>query len=433
MQHKAINSFEFSSIMDSFENFPHIGVCVSGGPDSIALLFLASQWIKKKKGKITAIHFNHNLRKESTNESHFVKNFSNKLDISCKILDWAGPKPKTKIMELAREERYQSIINYCLRYKIVHLMTAHHSDDVLETYLMRLRRSYTTLGLSSIPKIKYHDSLQIIRPLINCQKTRLIDTCISNGLDFVNDKSNKNLKFERVRIRNEISKYSFTKLLSIRNKIKKKILENTNVEKNITSFFLQNIEFLEYGLFRINKNEFLKLTESLRTEILKKILTTCSGKIFPPRSNSLFFFQKKIKIVKNFFYTIHSCCLEIDEKNISFFRESSFTHKRMFAGIIIKKNQLGFWDDRFKIFSKKKEIVCEVINEKNWLLQKNEFFSKKNELKLSFKILKTLPLIYFGKKKLIPFLSSKSVLKNCGIEMLFSPAIPLTKKNFFKY
>jgi len=312
-------------------------------------------------------------------------------------------------------------------------MTAHHSDDVLETYLMRLRRSYTTLGLSSIPKIKYHDSLQIIRPLINCQKTRLIDTCISNGLDFVNDKSNKNLKFERVRIRNEISKYSFTKLLSIRNKIKKKILENTNVEKNITSFFLQNIEFLEYGLFRINKNEFLKLTESLRTEILKKILTTCSGKIFPPRSNSLFFFQKKIKIVKNFFYTIHSCCLEIDEKNISFFRESSFTHKRMFAGIIIKKNQLGFWDDRFKIFSKKKEIVCEVINEKNWLLQKNEFFSKKNELKLSFKILKTLPLIYFGKKKLIPFLSSKSVLKNCGIEMLFSPAIPLTKKNFFKY
>jgi len=54
MQHKAINSFEFSSIMDSsfaFENFPHIGVCVSGGPDSIALLFLASQWIKKKKRK----------------------------------------------------------------------------------------------------------------------------------------------------------------------------------------------------------------------------------------------------------------------------------------------------------------------------------------------------------------------------------------------
>ncbi len=147
----AINSEEFAKILKEkkfiYEKNPHIAVGVSGGVDSVALLMLVSRWIQTKKGILTAIHFNHKIRKDSNLDADFVKNLSLKLGIEYKILSWNGPIPSSSLMEKARDQRYEKILNYCKTNKIITLMTAHHLEDSIETYLMRKSRKHSSLGL----------------------------------------------------------------------------------------------------------------------------------------------------------------------------------------------------------------------------------------------------------------------------------------------
>ena len=73
-------------------------------------------------------------------------------------------------MKKSRDERYKQIIDYCVNKQIITIMTAHHLDDCLETFLMRKLRGYATLGLNSIPMQNIQEKLQIFRPFIDIKK-----------------------------------------------------------------------------------------------------------------------------------------------------------------------------------------------------------------------------------------------------------------------
>ena len=119
-------------------------------------------------------------------------------------IEWKHEKINSRVMELAREARYEKIINLYKKLRIINLMTAHNFDDNLETYLMRKKRSKSSLGLSSIPKMKIVDNLRIIRPLLTYKKKRLEATCKKFKIHWIDDKSNFNDNFERIRIRNSL-------------------------------------------------------------------------------------------------------------------------------------------------------------------------------------------------------------------------------------
>ena len=106
----------------SFENQPYIGICVSGGSDSMALLLLMKEWIKKLKGKILAIHFDHNLRVESNLESKVLEKKVKKLGVDFTKITWNHNKIDSRILEIARNERYKKIISLCKKLKIINLI-----------------------------------------------------------------------------------------------------------------------------------------------------------------------------------------------------------------------------------------------------------------------------------------------------------------------
>ncbi|MAZ07860.1 MAG: tRNA lysidine(34) synthetase TilS [Rickettsiales bacterium] len=239
----------------SFEENPHIGLCVSGGADSMALVILMNNWIKKNNGKITIFHFNHGLREESEIESKFVKNFSNDLGYECKVIKWQDSKPKSGIMETARNLRYKKIIQECEKKNILHLMTAHHHDDSLETFFMRSLRKKTYDGLSSIQFRRIHESLQIIRPLISFKKMKLKEICKFYKIDWISDSSNFNFIYERPRIRDKLSFFSEKKLNFLDKELKKNKVENENIEKKIADFFIFNLKHNENGSFEIDKKK----------------------------------------------------------------------------------------------------------------------------------------------------------------------------------
>jgi len=420
-----ISRDEFNSVINSnftFEKNPHVGLSISGGPDSMALLLLIKEWIRRKSGKITVFHFDHKMRKNSSKEAKWLKECVSNLGIKFYLLKWKRDEELALSMKNAREARYEKILELSKKLKVIHLMTAHHSNDNLETYYMRKKRNSSTLGLSSIPKILIKENLQIIRPLLSFSKERLINTCNFFNVKWIEDSSNLNMQYERPRVRKELGDKTPRQLTKIKkefNKIKK---SNEIMEKKIRNFFLNYLIFFEYGVFQIDKNKFLKCSKEIQIEILKKILTTSSGKIFPPRESSIINLIKSIQFNDYLRYTLHSCLLEINLNKISVYRETANIRE---VKKIIPKGKPYLWDNRFFLHSKSFRIECERINSENWVFLKKYFSFKKTNL--NFFILSSLPLIKIKKKLFIPFIS----LCDVDYDFYFKPTIPISRKNYF--
>ncbi len=431
---KPLDFNEFNSILIKknflFEKKPHIAICVSGGADSLALLILMNKWIKKKSGLLTVLHFNHKLRTDSKKEEFFVRDICIQLKVSLKILSWRVPRKKSSIMKSARDERYKKFIDYCYKSRIITLMTAHHRDDCLETYLMRKKRGHATLGLNSIPTQNIQKNLQILRPFIDIGKDRLINTCKENNLNWVSDPSNQNYKYERVKVRRYISGLNQSSLKKINSDFKITLKKNTKTEKKLNDFIINNLSFFDYGKFVLKKTKFLEICQSLQIEVLKKILVTCSGTLYPPRTLSVKTLAKKIKIKAKFKFSLNWCIVNVKKDLIEFYREYQKINKYCSTKVILKKKKSFLWDDRFIIETSQNDITCEVMNEKKWIFIKRKFKSVNSFEQIGYDIVRTLPIIKVKKKLIIPHFLNQNELEKHSVKFFFNPIIPLTKKNF---
>ena len=431
---EAITNVEFSSLLLNhsfvFEKNPSVAVSFSGGSDSLALLILMDKWIKKNQGILTVIYFDHKLRKESYLESQYARQISKKLGIGCKILTWNEKKPTTSIMQRAREIRYKKIINFCKFNKIITIMTAHHLDDSLETYLMKKKRNPLTPNLYGIPLKNTQDQVQILRPFINLRKSRLIQTCINNKYKWFEDPSNSNENFERVKVRKIISGLSKCKRSRLHYELKKNFYENKFFEIKLTKFFIKNLGFDEYGKFTINKKKFTYQNKLFQIEILKRILVTCSGSIYSPRTRSIKYFLDNFFKLENVKFTIHSCVIKCSSNEINIYREYEKTKNFNPPKLIVKKQKSVIWDNRFLISSSLCDVKCLVFNENIWLKLKKQYKTTKDSLNISYDMLKTLPVLSKKNIMIIPFLTDKNIMTSNGISVCFKPQIPLTKKNF---
>jgi tRNA(Ile)-lysidine synthase len=178
-----------------------VGLAVSGGPDSLALLLLASA---ARPGKIEAATVDHGLRPESAAEAKMVADLCSKLGVPHQVLqvEWKE-KPKTAIQERARGERYRLLGRWAVERDLSALATAHHADDQAETLLMRLNRGAGARGLagmrvvSPIPGGKG----RLLRPLLGWRRSELEAICKAAKVAPADDPSNSDEAFERVRIR----------------------------------------------------------------------------------------------------------------------------------------------------------------------------------------------------------------------------------------
>ena len=149
-------------------------LAVSGGADSLCLAYFSKIYSFEFNNKIHVLIVDHKLRKESYSEALKVQNILKKRKISSKILRWKGKIPKSNIQKNARDARYSLLSNYCLKNKIKYLITAHHKDDQIENFFIRLLRGSGLTGLSSMSlNTKYSENLKIIRPFLSSNKKRV--------------------------------------------------------------------------------------------------------------------------------------------------------------------------------------------------------------------------------------------------------------------
>ena len=177
-----------------------IGVAVSGGPDSLALLLLAAA---ARPGLIDAATVDHGLRPESRDEAEMVASVCAGLGIPHTILlaDWSE-SPTANIQAEARTMRYRLLADWAERRALPALATAHHADDQAETLLMRLARGAGVRGLGGTrARRKLTEDVTLVRPLLGWRKSELVAVVQSAGLQAVDDPSNRDPKHDRSRIR----------------------------------------------------------------------------------------------------------------------------------------------------------------------------------------------------------------------------------------
>ena len=276
---------KFKKIILKNVNNKSFAIGVSGGVDSLCLAYLSKIYSSEFRNKIYVLIVNHNLRKESYKEALKVKRILKNKKIESKILSWNGKIPKSNIQKQARDIRYSLIFNYCLKKKINYLVTAHHRDDQIEKFFIRLFRGSGLSGLASMAEN------------VNYNKK---------------DPSNENEKFLRVRIR----KY--------RKNMQAEGLNTDNIIKTINNLlsankamnyyknkaFNKHVSFLSKNKCIINEQIFFDEAQEVVFKSFADILSLVSGKYYPPRSKKITSLINRLKKTKYNKSTLGGCIIE---------------------------------------------------------------------------------------------------------------------------
>ena len=182
---------------------PAIVLAVSGGPDSIALMWLAARWRRAlaRGPRLIAVTVDHGLRSEAAREARDVKRLARTLDLPHCTVRWTGAKPKTGLPAAARAARYRLLAQAARANSATHILTAHTRDDQAETLLMRMVRGSGIAGLAAMARESEREGVLLARPFLSVSKSQLIATLKKAKIDFADDPTNRDLNFTRPRIR----------------------------------------------------------------------------------------------------------------------------------------------------------------------------------------------------------------------------------------
>lgn len=174
-----------------------IGLAISGGPDSMALLHLAAEALP---GRIEAATVDHGLRAEAVAEAALVARACATLDVPHATLR-VEVAHQASVQAAARRARYVALAAWASERELAVIATAHHADDQAETLLMRLLRGSGISGLSAMAGESERDGVRLMRPLLEISKAELIATLEAAGIAFADDPTNRDTKFTRPRLR----------------------------------------------------------------------------------------------------------------------------------------------------------------------------------------------------------------------------------------
>jgi tRNA(Ile)-lysidine synthase len=194
------------SLFADWKTAPGLILAVSGGPDSIALMWLVARWRKAlaRGPRLLAVTIDHGLRREAAREARDVKRLARMLGVAHRTMRWTGAKPKSGVPAAAREARYRLLASAAHGSGASHVLTAHTRDDQAETLLMRLLRGSGIGGLAAMARESGREGVFIARPFLNISKSQLIATLETAGISYADDPTNRDINFTRPRIRKVI-------------------------------------------------------------------------------------------------------------------------------------------------------------------------------------------------------------------------------------
>ncbi|SEH33688.1 tRNA lysidine(34) synthetase TilS [Magnetospirillum fulvum] len=288
----ALSDRDFAALMHPlgpFEPQPRVAVAVSGGPDSLALTLLAAEWTAARGGRAVALTVDHRLRPDSAAEAAQVGHWLAARGIEHRVLVREGDRPAADIQAQARAARHDLLGRSCAEAGILHLLLAHHREDQAETLLLRLGRGSGLDGLAAMSPQRPTRWGQILRPLLDIPRARLRATLIKRGQPWVDDPSNADPAYARVRMRQLAPTLTAEGLSPARLAATAARLGRARamLEREVARAAVRLVELHPAGFARLAAGAFATLSDEVVLRLLARLLAVVGGEALPPRHHRL--------------------------------------------------------------------------------------------------------------------------------------------------
>ena len=301
------------------EGYSGVLVAVSGGPDSLALAFVAAEICVEKKINFEAVVVDHGLRSEATGEaSQVVETLKSRGIRSC-CLRITAPPPSSGKQAWAREQRMQLLCDYA-RQTASAVLFAHHYDDQAETVAMRLARGSAVMGLSAIAAVRIYQGVLFVRPFLGLRKIDLIAVCKAYKAEFITDPSNTDQAFERARVRAWLQQpdqrrlqQQLVHLSSLSAQLSERLADT------LAEWCAEHIVFTLRLRAQINFMTFSELNEAKQNLILRHCLSVIGGQPYPLPDNRLD--RTRVRLANGVRSTAGDCLVQGNAERITIMAE----------------------------------------------------------------------------------------------------------------
>lgn len=285
-----------------------LAIAVSGGGDSLALLHLAADCAGDLGITLSAVTVDHGLRPDAAEEARQVGRICKGLGVEHTILNWQGWEGSGNLQDQARRARYRLMADWAEAQGIGTIGLAHTMDDQAETFLMRLAREAGTDGLAGMQTRREAQGVIWLRPLLQAQRQQLRDYLSDNGVNWNDDPSNEDDRYERVKARQALP-----------------VLANLGIDASVLSAVASNLRMArtalewqtrdaadslareEAGDVILNKAGLMVLPDEILRRLLVHTVKWVSSADYGPRRAALTEALAALRDGKDF--TLHGCRL----------------------------------------------------------------------------------------------------------------------------
>ncbi len=328
-----------------------VALAVSGGGDSSALMLLARDWAARepRPPALVVLTVDHGLRTGSRRDAEWVAQRATALQLECHILTWRDP-PNAASQALARDARYDLLTNFAREQGIEAVVTAHTRDDVAETFLMRLARGSGIHGLAAMQPDSAWNGVRLLRPLLGVTRAQLRAELHARGATWLEDPSNADPHFERVRIRAALPVLTGLGIApaQIAESAMRLRRARDAIDYAAAQFIARHVTADPGGYLRADSTALNQLPEEVAISALKHTLRAVGGQLRAPRLRKLEMLAGHLRHVSRVAMTIGGCLLTRSRRDdaLTICREPG---RLRAAPVELLSGQSAVWDRRFRI------------------------------------------------------------------------------------
>ena len=312
----------------------------------MALAHLVAAWAGNRRGAITALTVDHGLRRESAAEAGTVATRAREIGLRHQTLVWHHGGVTRRIQETARTARYGLLGAWCQRAGVSELLLAHHLEDQAETFLMRLAAGSGVQGLGCMRVRTPTETVELVRPLLGVPKARLHATLETCGGTFVEDPSNRDMRYTRNRLRNLMGDSALflpapASLARAAKSFRRlgALADRATAERLRDSVFVSPLGFIAIGHAAL-----ADLPDLLALRSVAAAVQAVTGRGYPPRTRSLRRILDRLNSDTLGRSTLGGAVLALDSGRLVVMREP-----RAVSGPVRLQFPKSVWDNRFRI------------------------------------------------------------------------------------
>ena len=365
-----IDAHEASDLLGQLVHYDHVALAVSGGPDSVALMWLARDWAAREPSapKLTVVTVNHGLREAARGEAEQVAGWADAAGLPHQLLTCREIGTESRVQEAARDARYELLQRWCHANEAQAIVLAHTLDDQAETVIMRLARGSGVDGLAAMRAVSTRNGITLCRPFLTVRKQRLIATLETLGRDWINDPSNVDDRFERVRVRDAMPSLAAIGLTPdmLAQTAERMARARDALDGSVDEAITRAVQLSPAGFCIINHDALATLYDEIAMRVLERCLIAVGGGRYAPRQARLVRLHCQLREGAFTTATLGGCIVRRRGEGIVIVRE---TRRSTPSQLEVSSGQSVLWDGRIRVAVRRngpERIVMRPLGAEGW-------------------------------------------------------------------